>query len=138
MYVAEATGVAMLGVYGVMRSLWQALLASLIMNGMFSFTDIAWTTLLQRRVPRGLLGRVSSLDWLTSLGLIPVSFAIAGPLAARFGPRPVLVVGAAVGSLTLFTLQFIPGVRAPEVEAPLEGPAGAPGPRERPAFEETA
>jgi DHA3 family tetracycline resistance protein-like MFS transporter len=138
MYVAEATGVAMLAVYGGMRSLWQALLASMVMNGMFSFTDIAWTTLLQRRVPRRLLGRVSSLDWLTSLGLIPLSFAIAGPLAARFGPRPVLVAGGVVGSATLLALQFVPGVRAPEHEPAHEPASAAPYRPGEPAYEETA
>jgi DHA3 family tetracycline resistance protein-like MFS transporter len=105
---------------------------------MFSFTDIAWTTLLQRRVPRRLLGRVSSLDWLTSLGLIPLSFAIAGPLAARFGPRPVLVAGGVVGSATLLALQFVPGVRAPEHEPAHEPASAAPYRHGEPAYEETA
>jgi MFS family permease len=138
MYLAEGTGVAMLVVYGVMGSLWQALLASLVMNGMFSFTDIAWTTLLQRRVPRSLLGRVSSLDWLTSLGLIPLSFAIAGPLATRFGPRPVLIAGGLVGSATLFALRFIPGVDLPDQEQVRPEVVQAVAGRADQAFEESA
>ena len=37
--------------------------------------------MLQRRVPRHMLGRVSSLDFFVSLVFMPVSFAIAGPLS---------------------------------------------------------
>src|SRR6478736_6729580 len=44
------------------------------------FTDgagmVIWGTLLQRRVPREMLGRVSSLDFFVSLAFMPVSFAI--------------------------------------------------------------
>lgn len=42
---------------------------------------VIWGTLLQRRVPREMLGRVSSLDFFVSLAFMPVSFAIAGPLS---------------------------------------------------------
>ena len=43
--------------------------------------SVIWGTLLQRRVPREMLGRVSSLDFFVSLAFLPVSFAIAGPLS---------------------------------------------------------
>ncbi len=43
--------------------------------------SVIWGTLLQRRVPTEMLGRVSSLDFFVSLALLPVSFAIAGPLS---------------------------------------------------------
>lgn len=114
MYLAEAAAVGLLVVYGLMTAAWWALIASLVMNGLYAFTDIAWTTLLQRRVPRHLLGRVSSVDWITSIGLVPLSFAIAGPLAERFGPRPVLVAGGVAGALVLLGLSLLPGVRDPE------------------------
>jgi MFS transporter, DHA3 family, tetracycline resistance protein len=42
---------------------------------------VIWGTLLQRRVPPEMLGRVSSLDFFVSLAFMPVSFAIAGPLS---------------------------------------------------------
>jgi DHA3 family tetracycline resistance protein-like MFS transporter len=42
---------------------------------------VIWGTLLQRRVPREMLGRVSSLDFFVSLAFMPVSFAIVGPLS---------------------------------------------------------
>ena len=42
---------------------------------------VIWGTLLQRRVPPQMLGRVSSLDFFVSLAFMPVSLAIAGPLS---------------------------------------------------------
>ena len=40
---------------------------------------------MHRLVPTSLLGRVSSLDWLVSVSLIPVSFALTGPIADAVG-----------------------------------------------------
>lgn len=42
---------------------------------------VIWGTLLQRRVPTEMLGRVSSLDFFVSLAFMPVSVALAGPLS---------------------------------------------------------
>jgi DHA3 family tetracycline resistance protein-like MFS transporter len=66
---------------------------------------VIWGTLLQRRVPRAMLGRVSSLDFFVSLAFMPVSFAIVGPLSkvvsmetifAAAGIVPVLLAAVAV------------------------------------------
>lgn len=50
---------------------------------------VLWGTLLQRRVPRHMLGRVSSLDFFVSIALMPVSMAVAGPVA-QVVPLPVI------------------------------------------------
>ena len=42
---------------------------------------VIWGTLLQRRVPTAMLGRVSSLDFFVSLAFMPLSIALAGPLS---------------------------------------------------------
>lgn len=42
---------------------------------------VIWGTLLQRRVPAQMLGRVSSLDFFVSLSFLPLSMALAGPLS---------------------------------------------------------
>lgn len=117
MYVTQAIGVALLAVYGVMGALWQAVLAAVVLNAMFAFTDIVWTTTLQRRVPRRLLGRVSSLDWMASLGAMPLSFMVVGGLAASYGAREVLVVGAFAGALMVLGMMFVPGARDPDLQA---------------------
>jgi hypothetical protein len=46
---------------------------------------VIWGTLLQRRVPPRLLGRVSSLDFFVSLALMPISMAVAGPVGEGLG-----------------------------------------------------
>ena len=60
------------------------------------FTDgagmVIWGTLLQRRVPTEMLGRVSSLDFFVSLGFLPVSFAIAGPLSKVVSMQTIFLV----------------------------------------------
>ena len=81
MFFAWGIGVAAMAIYGVMTALWQALLVSLITNALFELGQVIWTTMLQQLVPRRLLGRVSSLDWMLSTGLVPLSFALTGPAA---------------------------------------------------------
>lgn len=49
----------------------------------FSAPMVIWGTLLQRRVPAHMLGRVSSLDFFVSLVFMPLSMAIAGPVSSR-------------------------------------------------------
>jgi hypothetical protein len=68
---------------------------------------------MQVRVPVALRGRVASLDWLVSVGLTPVSFALTGPLAAAFGAQAVLLAaGIGAGGITLAMLYVIPGLQA--------------------------
>lgn len=119
MYLAEAIGIGLLSVYGVMTRLWHGVAAAVVLSAMFTFTDIVWTTTLQREVPRRLLGRVSSLDWMAALGAMPVSFVVAGQLAARAGAREVLVGASGVGAVIVVLLMLIPGSRAPEAHGAL-------------------
>ncbi|MEO6058581.1 MAG: MFS transporter, partial [Candidatus Limnocylindria bacterium] len=109
-------GVALMAVYGLMTELWHALLASLAIHALFEFGQIIWTTLLQQRVPRAMLGRVSSLDWLVSIGLVPISYALTGPVAGALGPTTTLVGAAMLGAVLMGALLFFPGVRDPERE----------------------
>jgi DHA3 family tetracycline resistance protein-like MFS transporter len=55
---------------------------------------VIWGTLLQRRVPAHMLGRVSSLDFFVSLAFMPLSMALAGPLSKVV---PVQVIFAVAG-----------------------------------------
>ena len=73
--------------YGLSSALWQLMLAALAFNALETAGTIVWATLKQRHVPRAMLGRVSSLDWLISIGLLPLSFALTGPVAAAIGTR---------------------------------------------------
>ena len=75
------------------------LLASMFLIGFgFSYGNVIWGTLLQRRVPRHMLGRISSLDFFVSLALMPLSMALAGPLSEVLSLQ---VIFTAAGVLTL-------------------------------------
>jgi hypothetical protein len=67
----------------------------------FALFEIWWETALVRHIPADALSRVSSYDWMGSLALLPLGFAIAGPLASVLGARTVLGVGAGVTFVTL-------------------------------------
>lgn len=73
--------------------------------------QIWWSSALQRDVPPDLLARVISLDWLVSLGLMPVGLALAGPAADAFGREPVLLVAAGAMVVTTLGVLPVPGVR---------------------------
>ena len=60
-----------------------------------------WDTALAERVPPHLLSRVSAYDWLVSLSLLPVGYALAGPLGDALGETTVLGAGAALATLAL-------------------------------------
>jgi MFS family permease len=68
-------------------SVWVVVAAALVMGALFSFPMVIWGTLLQRRVPPHLLGRVASLDFFVSVSLMPVSMALAGPVSDAIGLR---------------------------------------------------
>ena len=61
---------------------------------------VIWGTLLQRRVPTEMLGRVSSLDFFVSLAFMPLSFAIAGPLSKVVSMQTIFFV-AGIGPVLL-------------------------------------
>jgi DHA3 family tetracycline resistance protein-like MFS transporter len=118
MYAGFAFGVGATALYGAMTSLWQALVISFVLQASFMLGQVIWTTMLQQLVPRELLGRVSSLDWLMSLGLVPVSYALTGPVSGVLGPDATLVVAGVLGAVLMGALLFVPGVRDPERPAP--------------------
>jgi DHA3 family tetracycline resistance protein-like MFS transporter len=85
--------------------------ASVAFNALETAGTIAWSTAKQRLVPARLLGRVSSLDWLISIGLLPVSFAITGPVSAALGVRTTLIGAGVLGAAVTFAALLVPGVR---------------------------
>lgn len=62
------------------------------------FFIVRWETALQTDVPRHLLARVVSVDWMATFALYPVGLALTGPAVEAVGRTPVLAF-AAVGAL---------------------------------------
>jgi len=97
--------------YGLATATWQLGLACLLFNALEAAGTIVWATLKQRHVPASMLGRVSSLDWLISIGLLPLSFALTAPIAAAVGARATLIGAAAIGGAITLSALFLPGMR---------------------------
>lgn len=122
-YVGEGLAMLSLVLIGVMNRVELALISGFVIGAMFALTEITWTTMLQRYVPREVLGRVSSLDWMVAIGLSPISFALAGSAGAAFGAGPVLVTAGLFGAVVLIGLSFVPGALEPEQRAAAAGPS---------------
>jgi MFS family permease len=96
-----------------------------------------WETVLQQNVPREALSRVSSYDWLVSLVIMPVGFALAGPAANAIGLDATLLIAAAIGVGVNLAVLAIPDVRAVRATPSLppvsvaEGESDAPEPLAR-------
>jgi DHA3 family tetracycline resistance protein-like MFS transporter len=125
-YVVWALATFAVAGYGIAHALWGLMLASLLFNSLETVGTIAWATLKQRQVPSDLLGRVSSLDWLISIGLLPVSFALTAPVSAVLGVRATLVAAGVAGAMATLGGLLLPGMRASEDPAPPHASAGAP------------
>ncbi|MGY1811464.1 MFS transporter [Blastococcus sp. SYSU D00820] len=78
-------GCVPLVVFGLTSQLWLMVAAGAVVGAAFQAATVIWGTLLQRRVPPELLGRVSSLDFFVSLAFMPLSMALAGPASALLG-----------------------------------------------------
>lgn len=102
----------------------------LIVGANFSFAIclIWWEVSLARHIPPHALSRVSAWDWMGSLALLPLGYALAGPMAAALGARWVLLGGSVI-SLALLAAallpketrelgQFPPSVLAAEAQPP--------------------
>ena len=95
---------------------------------------VLWGTLLQRRVPKELLGRISSLDFFVSAAFMPVSMALAAPVSHWIGvtwtfvlagllPVPVAIIAYWHHRLDRDELEH--PLTIPEIEVPL-GEVSAP------------
>jgi DHA3 family tetracycline resistance protein-like MFS transporter len=118
MYVTWTCSTLAVAGYGLARVPWQAMIACFLFNALETAGTIVWATTKHRLVPRRLLGRVSSLDWFISTGLLPVSFALTGPVAALIGSRTTLIAAGLLGAAVTLAFLFLPGMRAIEDDAP--------------------
>ena len=70
-----------------------------------------WATQVQREVPAEYQGRVFAIDYMGSLGLMPLGMALAGPLVNVFGERELLIGVAVFHLLICAVVLFVPGVK---------------------------
>jgi len=114
MYVTWTLGGLAIAGYGVASAIWQAMAVSFVVGALDTAGLIVWGTMIHRLVPSPLLGRVESFDWLISIALVPVSFAVTGPIAAGLGAQATLIGAGVLGALGTIVFLFLPGMRDTE------------------------
>ncbi len=78
--------------------------AAFVVGFGMSVMQTIWVTLLYELVPNEKLGRVSSVDLLGSLGLLPLGYVLAGWLGDHLGPSAVFLFG----GMMMVVLDLIP------------------------------
>lgn len=97
--VASALGVVSALQIAALAGEWSLPLVVLFAIGSgvcVSIGDTLWLTTLQRFVDEDKLSRVSSFDWIASLGLNPIGFALIVPMSVALGDSLTLVLCAAL------------------------------------------
>ena len=98
-----------------------AIVAAALVSGVTTdIFGVLWETTLQREIPAAMLSRVSSYDWLGSVGLAPIGIAVAGPVASAAGPRPAELGCAALAFAATLLALASPSVR--HLRAPVSRP----------------
>lgn len=69
-----------------------------------------WSSAIQREVPQKLQGRVFSVDYIGTVGLMPIGLALVGPVTRALGERPFLIGAIIFHLLTCGLVLLIPGV----------------------------
>jgi MFS family permease len=85
----------------------------------FSLGETLWVTALQLNVPEHALSRISSFDWLGSVALNPIGYALIGPIAAATGTSETLAIAAVLNILVCVGVVLVPSVRAVRTNDPV-------------------
>jgi MFS family permease len=99
---------------GFAPAIWVVVACAFVLGVLFSAPMVIWGTLLQRRVPAHLLGRVASLDFFVSISLMPVSMALAGPISDLIGVGTTFLIAGTTP--VVFAVVAILWARLPEDE----------------------
>lgn len=112
--VATSTGaawVAPLFLLGVSAPLWAIGFGAFLAGCAFGIFGPLWDTTLQREIPPNVLSSVSSYDYLGSVALLPLGYAIAGPLSGVIGIKPLLLLAGIWMLVSSLAVLAVPVVR---------------------------
>jgi MFS family permease len=119
-------GCVPMAVFGLSGSLVLMVAAGALIGAAFEAGTVIWGTLLQRRVPKALLGRVSSLDFFVSLSLMPLSMALAGPVSGLIGSSATFLVAGLAPPVLAVVALLAARMPADELAHPLDVAATPP------------
>jgi MFS family permease len=120
-----------LALIGFASQVWVIAAAVFVVGVCFSAPMVIWGTLLQRRVPPHMLGRVASLDFFVSLVFMPVSMAVAGPISSVIGPGTTFVLAGLLPTVFAVAAIALARMRRDELAHPLDAEP-EPAPRSGP------
>lgn len=120
MILGWGLGCLPLVVIGLTGQLWVMVIALFVCGVLFEASSVVWGTLLQRRVPPAMLGRVSSLDFFVSLALMPLSMALAGPVGEAVGIAPTFVFAGIIPVVLAIGTLLIARLGSDELAHPLD------------------
>ncbi len=75
-----------------------------------------WETTIQEQIAPAAIARVAAYDWATSVGLMPVGLALAGPIGTAIGVETAMRLGSAlalVAALACLAIPAVHGLRRP-------------------------
>jgi MFS family permease len=113
-------GCVPLVVFGLGSGLVVMIAAGAVMGATFQAGMVIWGTLLQRRVPPALLGRVSSLDFFVSLSFMPLSMALAGTVSEVIGLTATFLIAGLAPPMMAVVAILAARLPADELEHPLD------------------
>ncbi len=113
------TGVSALIFFGLPAALLAIPAPTLVIaaGAVLSFAGLAlfntlFETTVQREVPAEKLSRVASIDWMLSLGLAPIGYALVGPVSDSVGEQQTLAAAAIYAVVSTLVVLAVPSVRA--------------------------
>ena len=110
-FLGIALAALMLALFGLHLPLWALLVAALVNGIALQADQLAWTSLLQEKIPNEELGRVFSLDSLGSFALLPVGLAVTGWATQTLGPSMVFLIGGGLTVLIALLALLLPDIR---------------------------
>lgn len=113
-------GCVPLVVFGMTDQVWLMVVAAFAVGAAFNGGVVIWGTLLQRRVPKAMMGRVSSLDFFVSCAFMPVSMAVAGPVGQSFGLSTTFLIAGLVPTVIGLVVILAARLTRDEIANPLE------------------
>jgi predicted MFS family arabinose efflux permease len=103
-------GPAMLALIAAHAPLLVILVFAVVDGSAGSLFNVFWFTAIQQEVSPGELARVSSWDYLGSIGLQPVGLAVSGPIAIAIGLSTTLYLAAALSLVLVLAFLAMPAI----------------------------
>jgi MFS family permease len=97
---------------------WTVTMIEVVTGVGVSICFTVWETQLQQHIPASAQSRVSSFDYLGSLTLMPLGFAVVGPVSDAIGVRTTAVWASALTAAVCLAVAASPGLRALRPVAP--------------------